>query len=218
MAQEQQKFVEQRIRNCATMGYRRLNLGCLNLGNINGELLSALPEIEYLDLSQNRLTELPPEIWQLKNLKSLNLEDNLLTALPEQIGDLSNLELLFVKINKLQILPKCFTKLHKLERFDFRDNPFTQMPFLQKDRLSVWQVMSGVISHYEKQEALNTCLRFIEDGKVSVLDLLPIIDSNREKAKIAKVLLENLLSLKYSEYELETVIDILDDISQGLAF
>jgi Leucine-rich repeat (LRR) protein len=45
-----------------------------------------LKAIERLDLSRQELTELPPQISKIVNLKILNVYDNQLKALPPEIG------------------------------------------------------------------------------------------------------------------------------------
>ena len=49
-------------------------------------LIRIASEKNFLDLSHNRLTQLPPEIKELKNLTKLSLSENLLTQLPPEIG------------------------------------------------------------------------------------------------------------------------------------
>ncbi len=44
-----------------------------------------------LDLSDQELTKLPPQIGQLSSLTSLDLSGNKLTAVPPEIGQLTNL-------------------------------------------------------------------------------------------------------------------------------
>ncbi len=61
-----------------------------------------------LDLSNQGLTELPPEIFQFINLKRLNLDNNNLTALPAEIGSLSSLKRLDVVNNQIEKLPHTF--------------------------------------------------------------------------------------------------------------
>jgi Leucine-rich repeat (LRR) protein len=48
--------------------------------------------IVAIDLSDSRLTDLPPEIGQLEKLQVLDLFNNDLTDLPSEIGNLSNLQ------------------------------------------------------------------------------------------------------------------------------
>jgi Leucine-rich repeat (LRR) protein len=45
-----------------------------------------LKAIERLDLSRQELTELPPQISKIVNLKILNVYDNQLKTLPSEIG------------------------------------------------------------------------------------------------------------------------------------
>ena len=64
----------------------------------DAEKLTAIPpeifemqQLESLDLSWNRITEIPREIARLENLKSLNLMGNKLIEIPELIANLPNL-------------------------------------------------------------------------------------------------------------------------------
>jgi Leucine-rich repeat (LRR) protein len=59
-----------------------------------------------LELDDNLLTVLPPEIGQLTNLRRLELGGNQLTALPPEIGQLTNLWRLELGGNQLSALPR----------------------------------------------------------------------------------------------------------------
>ena len=67
-------------------------------------------------------------------------------------------------------------------------------------------------------EALDSCLMLIREGKVSVLDLLPLVTSDREKAKIAAILLEgiNMEHFGYDRHSIEDAIVILKDAAEGM--
>ena len=55
------------------------------------ELLSQLERLTDLDLSFNKLTNLPSEISKLTNLANLDLSNNKLTSIPSEISKLTNL-------------------------------------------------------------------------------------------------------------------------------
>ena len=73
-----------------------------------------------LDLSGMALTELPPELWELKNLKVLKLgyeytgEKNQLKEIPNEIGQLTQLTELNLSYNQLNTLPDSLGQLTQL--------------------------------------------------------------------------------------------------------
>ena len=79
---------------------KSMNLNGYNLSGVTAQYLTTFPKVllkctflEQLDLSHNDLTELPPEIGTLRNLRLLNLSANpRLRALPEELGQLQRLE------------------------------------------------------------------------------------------------------------------------------
>jgi small GTP-binding protein len=82
----------------------------------------------FLDLSNYRLTQLSPEITELKNLTKLSLSGNKLTQLPPEIGELENLEELDLSYNLLIQLPPEIEKLKNLKILNLTRNQLTQLP------------------------------------------------------------------------------------------
>lgn len=81
----------------------------------------------WLQLSYLGLTELPPEIGNLPNLRWLYLQGNMLSILPPEIGNLKKLEILDLDYNQFTILPTILGNLN-LQFIEANDNPLTFPP------------------------------------------------------------------------------------------
>ncbi|PON74275.1 LRR domain containing protein [Parasponia andersonii] len=89
---------------------------------------SPLPSLQYLDLSDNRLSGRIPEwLGQLENLIELNLYDNLLHGpIPISLHLLQNLEILSLGANRLNgTLPESIGQLSALSQLDVGSNYLT---------------------------------------------------------------------------------------------
>ncbi|CAJ0608636.1 unnamed protein product [Cylicocyclus nassatus] len=84
--------------------------------------------IRNLELSQNKIKELPPDIGSFRTLKQLHLSENVLTELPDEIGSLSNLEILNVQSNKLTAVPDSIVGCTSLKTLNLSANNFAQFP------------------------------------------------------------------------------------------
>ena len=93
---------------------------------INGKPVDK--DIKELDLSYNKLTQLPTEIGHLTLLTELSLFDNKLTQLPTEIGNLTNLTYLSLSNNQLTQLPREIGNLTQLTELYLYNNELTQLP------------------------------------------------------------------------------------------
>jgi internalin A len=108
--------------------------GATTLNLSDNQMIALPPEIgelkslTTLDLGGNQLTTLLPEIGELKSLTTLNLWDNQLTALPLEIGELKSLTTLNLIGNQLTALPLEIGELTSLTTLDLIGNQLTALP------------------------------------------------------------------------------------------
>src|SRR5213080_448559 len=62
-----------------------------------------------------RLTEIPPEVFELKDLETLDLSKNALTSIPDSIFKLPRLTSLNLSGNRLVTIPGFLVQLEQLE-------------------------------------------------------------------------------------------------------
>ncbi|MCI5219974.1 MAG: GTP-binding protein, partial [Candidatus Electrothrix sp. LOE2] len=116
-----------RIEEARETGATRLDLSDQELTELPPELFQ-LSDLTSLNLWENRLTSLPPELFQLKNLTELCLRDNYLVSLPPELFQLKNLSTLNLSLNKLAELPPELFELKKLTELDLGSNKLTSLP------------------------------------------------------------------------------------------
>jgi Leucine-rich repeat (LRR) protein len=88
-------------------------------------------ELEWLEklyLRRNQLTEIPETITRLSHLSVLDVSDNQLTKIPETITRITNLSKLNLSDNQLTEIPKTITRLSHLSALDVSDNKLTEIP------------------------------------------------------------------------------------------
>jgi len=81
-----------------------------------------------LDLSNNRLTTLPPDFGNMMGLEKLSLAHNELAELPPEFGNMGRLRDLDMRFNRLRDLPPSFGQMRALRRIDLSDNLFSHFP------------------------------------------------------------------------------------------
>ena len=83
---------------------------------------------QELELSRKGLTELPKEIYKLKNLTKLDLGFNQISEISEAITELKNLTTLDLVHNKISVIPDTITKLKNLTEINLSRNQISEIP------------------------------------------------------------------------------------------
>jgi Leucine-rich repeat (LRR) protein len=107
---------------------RSLTLKGLNLKVIPRDLGEVAPLLRSLDLSQNKISQLPLFFGQFEILKQLHLNGNTLTSLPDELGNLKKLEVLVLSNNLLKELPETLVGCTNLTTFKVDGNQLTLFP------------------------------------------------------------------------------------------
>lgn len=81
--------------------------------------LPQMTALREVDLSSNRIVELPFEIGELIKLRVLNVSHNLLALLPDSIGTCVLLKVLNASHNTIEKIPDTLGQLLRLEQADF---------------------------------------------------------------------------------------------------
>ncbi|XP_032664524.1 leucine-rich repeat-containing protein 40-like isoform X3 [Odontomachus brunneus] len=117
-----------------------LSLAGQNLVELPGEVLADAVEasVTTVDLSRNKLAELPDEMAEIVTVTDLKLISNLLTRLPEWIGEkYKYLQTLDISKNYLESLPLSISCLKYLRYIDLSFNRFEELPETVYDVVSL---------------------------------------------------------------------------------
>ncbi|MYI97498.1 MAG: leucine-rich repeat protein [Acidobacteria bacterium] len=112
------------------VGLTALELTGNKLSELPPDIFAGLSRLRRLSLDHNQLSELPTGIFRgLSGLKDLGLRGNRLTALDEQVfSDLDQLEILFIDYNELKELPSgLFDELSQLKNLVLTENRLTSL-------------------------------------------------------------------------------------------
>lgn len=107
-------------------GVKRLKLAC-GLKSFPLEILSLADTLEILDLSGNHLSELPPEIVQLKKLKIIFFANNDFKEFPKVLAALPALSMIGFKSNQIKVVPENAFPL-SLQWLILTDNQIDKLP------------------------------------------------------------------------------------------
>ena len=132
-AEESQKNGDliERHHSIINLDYQRqdwdgLDMSGQGIRNLSPSLFHNYEFLDKLFIDSNKLTSLPHEIGQLRNLSILDASNNHLTELPETIGMLVNLKELLVFDNNITTLPCEIGYLYRLDLLGIEGNPLDE--------------------------------------------------------------------------------------------
>ncbi|GBM45560.1 Leucine-rich repeat-containing protein 57 [Araneus ventricosus] len=106
---------------------RTLDISNNKIGNLP-PTIGNFTNLKNLTACQIRIASLPEEIGTLKKLESINFSNNELTSLPASFVQLVNLRTINLSHNKIANLQPVFTNMKKLELLDMSYNKLVEVP------------------------------------------------------------------------------------------
>lgn len=123
------------------------------------------PDLVFrLDLSGQKLKEIPDEIYQFKNLNALDLSGNKLKEIPERLGEFTHMQELRLSRNKLVQLPPGFCGMVHLKRLDVSRNALIGLPscigaFTEMVSMDLWD---NDLADFPEEMSNMEALRFVD--------------------------------------------------------
>lgn len=107
---------------------KTLNLSYLELNTYPEGIHVLASKLEYLDLSNNAITFIPPSFSQLVNLTKLNLSNLNLSIIPNSLLGLHKLQYVDLSNNRITIIPPQIENLQLLHTLKLRENLINALP------------------------------------------------------------------------------------------
>ncbi|VVC99172.1 unnamed protein product, partial [Leptidea sinapis] len=99
----------------------KLNVSNTNLFTIDSNI-TIYHKITEIDLSLNKISDVPKEFCSLENLEVCILSHNYILYLPDEFVNLKKLRVLCINSNELCMLPEKINNLENLKKLDLYDN------------------------------------------------------------------------------------------------
>lgn len=134
--------------------------------DLSRQKLKEIPEeirkfksLQFLNLSRNRLREVPSWIGELKNLQRIDLSNNKLKELPDSLGACVNLIYLGLNRNIIETLPRTVGRLEFLEVIELWDNEIISLPDEIKHLHNLKTLeLRGILFSQEEQDQIHNLL------------------------------------------------------------
>lgn len=136
--------------------------------------------VRRLSLVKQKLTKIPPELFELENLEELDLSRNQLCEVPPHIGQLEKLRVLKLYKNRIELLPDEIGRLHRLEYLDVSRNPLLRLP----ETLGQCRALRQILAWDTNLTTLPASLNELEN--LQEVDLRVILFSREDMQKLSE--------------------------------
>ena len=104
-----------------------IDISVNSLSNLSNKFFSTFRALTCLNISANKLSDLPDQTGSLTQLKTLNASQNEFVQIPESIKKLPWLVCLNFSKNKLEnVTNECFVFLYSLAEVNLNENPLSE--------------------------------------------------------------------------------------------
>jgi internalin A len=178
---------------------KELDLSWQRLTEIPREVFQ-LQNLIWLDFSHNQIVKIPDAIAQLQNLTSLHLSSNKIVKIPDVIAQLQNLTQLHLSDNKIVEIPDAIAQLQNLTLLSFYNNKIVEIP----DSIAQLQNLTSLYLH-------NNQIVKIPDAISQLKNLTSLYLHNNQIVKIPDAIsqLKNLTELDLSRNQIVKIPDVI---------
>ncbi|MEN8906590.1 MAG: COR domain-containing protein [Clostridiales bacterium] len=195
-------------------GIRIQNFDLIDKSNKLGELISRLEKLKTLDLSFNKLSDIPNSIFKLTELSNLYLGFNKLNILPNNFIKLINLKKINLDknnfTNTIETL-KFLLSMERLKSISFSSNNLTTFPDINLININLEELILNEnklsyipdnISNIVNLETLSLNSNFLDSdlnilNKLNKLKVLELDNNNLKKIPNSILSLRNLEKLSF---------------------
>lgn len=121
---------------CFVTTLTRLDIANNDIKYLHPEM-SALVHLQLLHTNNNQITHLPEAIWYLSNVTDLNLDNNQIVSIPDELGGMTSIKYFSARNNKLKWLPSTIGNLTEVITFYGNHNALESLPYSFGDMVRI---------------------------------------------------------------------------------